>query len=310
MRDDSVVSEEKSSAFLMKSAAAASTGAAFVLIVAKLFASAMTDSVALLSSLIDSSLDAGASLLNFWAVRKSLIPADSDHRFGHGKIEALAATGQAAFITGSAVLLIFQSIQYILHPRRIDNVNIGMGVMVFSVFVTLLLILFQRFVIKKTKSVAITADYAHYAGDILMNLSVIASLFISSYCDFRYADPIFALTIAFYLIISAFRIMNKALGQLIDAELPAEEKHKITNIVLNAPDVSGMHDLRTRSSGTQWFIQLDLELNPNFTLEKAHAVADNVEKLLMKTFPNAEIIIHQDPAGLNEDHPHWCYEQP
>ena len=294
----------------MKAAAAASTGAAFVLITAKLFASAMTDSIALLSSLIDSSLDAGASLLSFWAVKSSLTPADSGHRFGHGKIESLAALGQAAFIAGSAVLLIFQSIQYILHPRRIDNVGIGMGVTAFSVVVTLLLVVFQRYVIKKTNSVAIAADHAHYAGDILMNLSVMASLFISVHFDFRYADPVFALLIAAYLVVSAVRVVKKVLGQLIDAELPAEEKRKITEIVLNAPEVSGMHDLRTRSAGTCWFIQMNLELNPHFTLEKAHAVADNVEKLLIKAFPNAEIIIHQDPAGLKEHHPRWCYEQP
>ena len=303
------MSEEKSSAFLMKTAAAASTGAAFVLIAAKLVASAMTDSVALLSSLIDSSLDAGASLLNLWAVRTSLVPADSVHRFGHGKIEPLATLGQAAFITGSAVLLIFQSIQYILHPRRINNVNVGLGVMAFSVVVTLFLIVFQRYVIRKTKSVAITADRAHYAGDILMNVSVMLSLFISVHFDFQYADPIFALLIAVYLIVSACLVVKKALGQLIDEELPPEEKHKIADIVLNTPDVSGLHDLRTRSSGTQWFIQLHLELNPDFTLAKAHAVADNVEKLLTKAFPNAEIIIHQDPAGLNEHHPQWCYEK-
>ena len=304
------MSEEKSTAFLMKSAAAASTGAAFVLIIVKIIASAMTDSVALLSSLIDSSLDAGASLLSLWAIRSSLIPADSEHRFGHGKIEPLAASGQAAFIIGSAVLLIFQSIQYILHPRKIDNVNIGIGVMVFSIVVTLLLTIFQRYVIKKTNSVAVSADYAHYAGDVLMNLSVIASLLISTHLNFRYADPIFALLIAAYLIGSAVRVVKRALSQLIDAELPDVDKHRISEIVLNAPEVSGMHDLRTRSSGTKWFIQMNLELDPHFTLEKAHAVADNVEKLLMKAFPNAEVIIHQDPAGLDEHHPQWCYDQP
>lgn len=304
------MSEEKTTAFLMKSAAAASTGAAFVLIIAKIVASAMTDSVALLSSLIDSSLDAGASLLSLWAIRSSLIPADSKHRFGHGKIEPLAASGQAAFIIGSAVLLIFQSIQYILHPRQIDNVNIGIGVMVFSIVVTLSLTVFQRYVIKKTNSVAVSADYAHYAGDVLMNLSVIVSLLISTHLNFRYADPIFALLIAAYLIASAVRVVKRALSQLIDAELPDEEKHRISEIVLSAPEVSGMHDLRTRSSGTKWFIQMNLELDPHFTLEKAHAVADNVEKLLMKTFPNAEVIIHQDPAGLDEHHPQWCYDQP
>ncbi|MBR4126865.1 MAG: cation diffusion facilitator family transporter, partial [Alphaproteobacteria bacterium] len=173
----------------------------------------------------------------------------------------------------------------------------------------LVLIVFQRYVIKKTDSVAISADYAHYAGDILMNVSVMASLFISSYFDVKYADPVFALLIAVYLTASAVRVVKKCLGQLIDAELPAEEKQKIVDIVLKAPEVSGLHDLRTRSSGTRWFIQLNLELNPDFTLAKAHAIADHVERLLIQAFPNAEIIIHEDPAGLDERHPQWCYEQ-
>ena len=304
------MSEVKSSAFLMKTAAAASVGTALILIGVKLFALIMTDSVALLSSLIDSTLDAGASFLNLWAVRQSLAPADSGHRFGHGKIESLASLGQAAFIAGSAALLIFQSIQYILQPRIISHVGVGMGAMGISIVLTLLLVSFQRYVVKKTKSVAITADYAHYAGDVMMNLSVILSLFIGSYFNFRYADPIFALLIALYLIICVRRVLKEALAQLIDAELPAEEKQKIADIVLKSPDVSGLHDLRTRSSGTQWFIQLHLELDPMFTLAKAHAVADHVEEGLKQAFPNAEIIIHQDPAGLYENHPQWCYEKP
>lgn len=303
------MSEEKSSAFLMKTAAACSVGVAVVLIAIKVFALIMTDSVALLSSLIDSSLDAGASFLNLWAVRQSLIPADRDHRFGHGKIEPLASLGQAAFIAGSAVLLIFQSIQYILHPRTITHIGIGIGVMVVSIILTLLLVSFQRYVVKKTNSVAISADYAHYAGDVLMNCSVIVSLFVSSYFQFRYADPIFALLIASYLIVSVVRVLKQSLSQLVDAELPVEEKQKIADVVLSSADVSGLHDLRTRSSGTHWFIQLHLELDPSFTLMKAHAVADAVEKRLQEAFPNAEIIIHQDPAGLNENHPQWCYEK-
>lgn len=304
------MSEVKSSAFLMKTAAAASVGTAVILIGVKLFALIMTDSVALLSSLIDSTLDAGASFLNLWAVRQSLTPADSGHRFGHGKIESLASLGQAAFIAGSAALLIFQSIQYILHPRIINHVGVGMGAMGLSIVLTLILVSFQRYVVRKTKSVAITADYAHYAGDVMMNLSVILSLFIGSYFNFRYADPIFALLIALYLIVCVRRVLKEALAQLIDAELPAAEKQKIADIVLKSPDVSGLHDLRTRSSGTQWFIQLHLELDPMFTLAKAHAVADRVEKRLTDAFPNAEIIIHQDPAGLYENHPQWCYEKP
>ncbi len=304
------VSEEKSSAFLMKSAAAASVAVAVVLIGVKLFALIVTDSVALLSSLIDSSLDVAASLLNWWAVRQSLVPADSGHRFGHGKVEPLASMGQAAFIAGSAVLLIFQSIRHFLHPALVANAAAGMGAMAVSIALTLVLVSFQKYVVKKTKSVAISADYAHYAGDALMNLSVILSLFLGARFGLTYIDPLFALLIALYLIFSALRVVRASLGQLIDAELPVGEKKKIADIVLQSPDVIGLHDLRTRSSGTQWFVQLHLELDPQFTLAKAHAVADNVENRLKSAFPNAEIIIHQDPAGLNEHHPLWCYEKP
>lgn len=303
------MSERKSSAFLMKTAATASVCVAVVLIGVKLFALIMTDSVAMLSSLIDSSLDALASCLNLWAVRQSLEPADSHHRFGHGKIEPLASLGQAMFIAGSALLLIFQSIHYILNPRDVGNAEIGMAAMGVSIVLTLLLVAFQRFVVKKTGSVAITADYAHYAGDVMMNLSVVASLFVSARFRFPYSDPIFALAIAVYLLVCARRVFGQAMVQLIDAELPHAEKQKIANIVLTTPDVSGLHDLRTRSSGTQWFIQLHLELDPDLSLSKAHAIADAVEKRLQSAFPNAEIIIHQDPAGLNEHHPQWCYEK-
>lgn len=293
----------------MKTAATASVCVAVVLIGVKLFALIMTDSVAMLSSLIDSSLDALASCLNLWAVRQSLEPADSRHRFGHGKIEPLASLGQAMFIAGSALLLIFQSIHYILNPRDVGNAEIGMAAMGVSIVLTLLLVAFQRFVVKKTGSVAITADYAHYAGDVMMNLSVVASLFVSARFRFPYSDPIFALAIAVYLLVCARRVFGQAMVQLIDAELPHAEKQKIANIVLTTPDVSGLHDLRTRSSGTQWFIQLHLELDPDLPLSKAHAIADAVEKRLQSAFPNAEIIIHQDPAGLNEHHPQWCYEK-
>lgn len=302
------MSESNSTACLMKAASAASVGVAVILIVVKVFASAMTDSVALLSSLIDSSLDACASFLNFWAIRESLMPADTKHRFGHGKVEPLAAVGQAAFVAGSAFLLIFQSIRYILRPRALENAGVGMLAMGVSVVLTVALIAFQRYVVRKTKSVAVSADYAHYAGDVLMNLSVMASLFIGARWRCDYADPVFALLIAGYLLFSAWRIVKAALIQLTDAELPHAEKQKITDIVLSTPEVDGLHDLRTRASGTKKFIQLHLELNPEFTLTKAHSVADAVEARLTGAFPDADILIHQDPAGLNEKHPDWCYQ--
>lgn len=182
--------------------------------------------------------------------------------------------------------------------------------MVVSIVLTLLLVSFQRYVIKKTNSVAIAADHAHYAGDIMMNLSVIASFWIGSYFDFEYADPIFALMISFYLIFSAWRILKTAIVQLSDAELPDTEKQKILKVVLSCPDVSGFHDLKTRAAGAQWFIQLHLELDPDFTLTKAHGVAKEVEKRLRQAFPNADVIIHQDLAKDYEELPDWYMTNP
>lgn len=295
---------------LMKAASAASVCVAVALIIIKVAALAATDSVAVLSSLIDSSLDLAASFLSFWAIRESLVPADSSHRFGHGKVEPLASLGQAAFIAGSAVLLIFQSFRYILRPREIDNAGLGMAAMAVSMALTAGLLLFQRAVIRKTRSVAVSADYAHYAGDIMLNASVMLSLFVSERFSFKYADPVFALGIAAYLLFSVRRILKQSFVQLIDTELPAEEKEKIFKIVADVSEVKGVHDIRTRSSGTKLFIQLHLELDPNLTLARAHAIADEVEKALCDAFPNAEVFIHQDPAGLYEHHPDWCYEYP
>lgn len=290
---------------MMKAASAASVAVALTLVAVKGAAVVVTGSVAVLSGLIDSAVDAFASLLAFWSIRESLTPADDDHRFGHGKIEALAAVGQAAFIAGSAVLLVFESVLSLLRPHPIENPETGMAVMLFSMILTAGLVAFQRFVMRRTGSMAVSADCAHYAGDIMMNGGIIASLFVSKRFGFPYSDPLFALGIAGYLIVNAARIAKKALSQLIDAELPEAEKEKIAAIVLSSPDVSGLHDLRTRASGTRWFVQLHLEICPEFTLLKAHAVADEVERRLTEAFPHAEILIHQDPAGLREKTPEW-----
>ena len=306
---DTVVSEQKTPAVMMKAASLASVAVALTLVAVKGAAVVVTGSVAVLSGLIDSAIDAFASLLAFWSIRESLTPADSDHRFGHGKIEALAAVGQAAFIAGSAVLLLFEAVLTLFRPRSVEQTTVGIAVMVFSMLLTAGLVAFQRFVVRRTGSMAVSADCAHYAGDVLMNLGIIASLIVSARFGLNWTDPVFALGIAAYLLINAFAVAKKALGQLIDAELPDDEKRKIADIVLASPDVVGLHDLRTRASGTRWFVQLHLEICPDFSLMKAHAVADEVERRLNEAFPHAEILIHQDPAGLREKIPEWSCEK-
>jgi ferrous-iron efflux pump FieF len=290
---------------LMRLATYASTGTAVVLIVVKLVAWGITGSVALLSTLIDSALDVAASLLNLFAVHHALQPADREHRFGHGKAEALAGLGQSAFIVGSGTLLLVEAVNRLVHPAEIARGEWGIAVMAFSIAATAALVKFQKYVLAKTDSVAIAADSLHYTGDVMINGSVAVSLALSMATGWSFTDPLFAIAIGGYLLYTAWRVALKSLDMLMDHELPDADRDRIRQIVRGHPEVRNMHDLRTRSSGSQGFIQFHLELDPQLTLIQAHGIADEVEKAVNAEFPAFEVIIHEDPAGLREDHPRF-----
>lgn len=285
---------------LIKLATTASVATAAVLVGAKLFAWMLTDSVSLLSSLVDSAMDVLASLVNYFAVRHALQPADREHRFGHGKAEPLAALGQAAFITGSGIFIVIEAGHRIVQPRLIDYGTVGIAVMGFAIVVTAGLIFFQRYVIKRTDSTAIRADSLHYMTDVLVNGSVIVSLLLVTRYGWYLADSIFAIAIAGYIIYSAWRIARVALDKLMDRELPDEDRERIKAVALAHPEVANLHDLRTRSSGVRAFIQLHLEMKGSLSLNRAHEISDEVEAEILRAFPNAEVIIHEDPEGLEE----------
>ena len=285
---------------LMRMAAIASVSVAAVLIVTKFGAWVATDSVSLLSTLIDSFLDAAASVINLIAVHHALQPADREHRFGHGKAEPLASLMQAAFICGSAAFLLIEAGQRIINPREVVNTDIGYAVMVFSIVMTILLVGFQRHVVKKSGSIAIDADSLHYKTDLLINFGVIISLYLSSALGWQYADPLIAVAIAAYIVKGAWGIGKAALAILMDRELDDAERAKIYEIVKAHQEVKGVHDLRTRSSGIQVFIQFHLELDGDMPLKEAHEISEQVEQELMDAFPNAEVIIHEDPEGVEE----------
>ena len=284
----------------MRWATYASVAVAIILIVIKIMAYLVTGSVAILSSLIDSFLDFIASGINLFAVRHALVPADHDHRYGHGKAEAIAGLAQAAFIVGSALFLIFEAINRFSHQQALENGMVGIGVMLITIALTALLVKFQRYVVKKTGSIVITADSLHYLGDLLLNLSVIVALILSIYLDWQIADPIFALMIALYILRSAWVIGELSLAQLMDQELPDEVREEIKAIALQHPEVLNLHELRTRSSGRQYFFQLHLEMDGELKLKEAHQIANAVEIEICKAFPNAEVIIHEDMEGLHE----------
>jgi ferrous-iron efflux pump FieF len=285
---------------LMRAATYASVATAAVLVAVKLGAWVVTESVSMLATLVDSLLDVLASLVNMFAVRHALQPADAEHRFGHGKAEALAGLAQAAFISGSAVFLLFEAGNRLLHPKPVLNTAVGIAVMVFAIVATLALVAFQRYVVRKTGSLAISADSLHYVSDVLANGSVILALVLSTTLGWFAADPLFGAGIVVYILYSAWTIARRALQVLMDRELPDGDRERIRRIALTHPEVRDMHDLRTRSSGPQRFIQLHLEMDGALTLTHAHEIADQVEAEILAVYPDAEVIIHQDPEGIAE----------
>ncbi len=290
------------SARLMRLATYASFSVAITLVLAKTFAWAATDSVVLLATLIDSTLDAVASLVTLFAVRQAVAPPDKEHRFGHGKAEALAGLGQSAFIAGSAGFLLLESGRRLLHPVPMESYGPSLIVMGFSIALTLALMLFQRHVIRKTNSTAIKADALHYRTDFMVNGSVIVALLlaIEGWPGF---DALFAIGIAIYILYSSWEIVRQSLDDLMDRELPDEERDAIKRIALANADVRDLHDLRSRRSGIATFIQLHLEVDDKLSILQAHKISDEVERALQQAYPNAEIIIHVDPSSVVADEP-------
>lgn len=285
---------------LMKRATYASVSVAALLIAVKFAAWVLTDSVSLLSSLLDSLLDGVASVLNVVAVHQAVTPADREHRFGHGKAEPLAGLGQAAFIGGSAVFLMIEAVHHLLQPVAISHSGLGIAVMVFAIAVTVGLVTYLRYVIRHSGSLVVSADELHYRSDIVLNGSVIVSLLVSTGLGWAYADPIFGMAIGLWIIFGAWQVARKALVQLMDHELPDAERARIRAIALAHPEVTAVHDLRTRAAGPTAFIQVHLEMDGNMALAEAHRISDEVEAALRSAFPRAEVIIHQDPAGIEE----------
>ena len=285
---------------LKRRAAIASVTVAALLIVAKAAAWLTTGSISLLSTLIDSALDLAASLVNLIAIRQAIQPPDREHRFGHGKAEPLAGLAQAGFVCGSAGFLLVHAGERLVRPAPISNTEVGYAVMVLSIALTIGLVLYQRFVVRRTGSLAISADSLHYGADLLTNMSVIAALVLSTQFGWMWADPLIAIAIGVFILRSAWQIMKQSLDLLMDRELPDEDRERIRRIALSHPEVIDIHDLRTRSSGTHVFIQFHLELDGNMTLLDAHTIADQVMNQLERAFPDAEVLIHEDPHGVSE----------
>jgi len=293
--------DSDSRARLVRSATYASVSVALILVAAKTWAWLATGSVAMLSSLADSLLDTLSSALTFWAVRYSLSPADAEHRFGHGKSEGLAALLQSLIIGASGVFVCHEAIQRILEPQPIDRPEAGLLVIFGSTLATVLLVGYQRYVSRRTSSVAIGADAMHYTTDILVNLSVGAALVLTAWTGWQMMDAIVGLAVAAYILFGSFQIAAQSLDILLDREIPEEDRQRVKTIALGHPEVLGLHDMRTRHGGAHYIIQFHLDLPRDISLWRGHEILDEVEEQIRAEYPGCEIIIHADPLGIAEN---------
>lgn len=282
---------------LSKQATLASVLVALILIVTKTWAYLVTGSVSLLGSLLDSILDGVTSLMNFFALRYALEPADDDHKFGHGKLESIAALAQSAFMIGSAVVLVLNSFDVMFDERQVVESATGIAVSILAIVLTLMLVAFQKYVTKRSRSLIVEADSLHYQGDLLMNIAVILALV---FVDFGivWMDAAMAIGIGIFLCISAWSVGSKAFEDLMDQHLPDVEA-RILELVKTAPGSAGCHDVRCRQSGPNLFIQFHLEMDENLPLWSAHEIGDRIEGQIKSVYPNADVIVHLDPTIID-----------
>lgn len=282
---------------LTRSAAFASIAVALLLVGLKIWASIQTGSTAMLGSLADSALDLVASVATLVGVWIAAQPADENHRFGHGKAESLAAMFQVMLIALSAAAIGFRAIEKLVEGGRTSAAAEGIGVSLIAIIATLGLLIWQRHVIHRTGSVAISADHVHYQSDLLLNAAVIAALALDQYAGFGRADPLFGLAIAAWLIWGAWRAASEAVDHLMDREWPDEKRQRFVEIAAKHPELRNLHDLRTRTSGASDFAQFHVDMPATMSVEQAHDIIERVEEDLCGHFPDLELFIHIDPAG-------------
>lgn len=285
-------------AILNRSAAIGSITVAVFLLALKSWAAWSTGSSAMLGSLADTALDLIASVATLIGVWIGSTPPDEKHRFGHGKAEAIAALFQIVLISISAIGIAAHAADRLIAGGRSQAAADGIGVSLAAIAVTLALIAWQRHVILKTGSLAIRTDNVHYQSDLLLNLAVIAALALDQFAGLAGADAVFGLLIAMWLAWGAWRASHVVIEQLMDREWPEEKKDRFLAVLASNPDITGVHDLRTRTSGNQDFVQFHVWVDPDMTVREAHRVMDTAEARLRREFPDVEILIHPDPEGL------------
>lgn len=292
---------QKNTNLLVRSASIASLLVASTLIVLKYYGWVTTNSVSLLGSLADSLIDFLASVFVFVAISYSILPADAKHRFGYGKSEGLAAFVQSLFIGISGIYVCFEAIKRLLNPSQINQPSTAIWIILVSIVLTLALVMYQKYVVKKSKSIAIESDRYHYLTDTYINLSVLFSIAITGWTRFVFIDALVGLLISGVILYTSVTLLKKSFKILLDQEIQSDDRDRIREIALDHPKVLGFHDLRTRDTGREYIIQFHLELDPNMSLLESHEITDEVTDNVLKLYPDSELIIHTDPLGIDEE---------
>lgn len=291
----------KEHASLNRSAAYASIVTALFLASLKGWATWKTGSAAMLGSLADTAIDLLASVVTLAGVWVAAMPADKDHRFGHGKAEALAAMFQVMLISVSAIGIGYRSIDHLIYGAETSAAREGIAVSAIAILATFALLAWQRHVIARTGSLAIRTDNLHYKSDLLLNLGVIAALILDQFMGFSEADPLLGLAIAAWLAWGAWNAASEAVDDLMDREWPEERRDEFLAVLARHPDIRGVHDLRTRTSGNRDFVQFHMAVDPHLTIVKVHDLMDDAEERIAREFPGVEVLIHPDPEGLVDE---------
>ena len=292
---------QKNTNLLVRSASIASLLVASTLIALKYYGWVTTNSVSLLGSLADSLIDFLASVFVFVAISYSILPADAKHRFGYGKSEGLAAFVQSLFIGISGIYVCFEAIKRLLNPSQINQPSTAIWIILVSIVLTLALVMYQKYVVKKSKSIAIESDRYHYLTDTYINLSVLFSIAITGWTQFVFIDALVGLLISGVVLYTSVTLLKKSFKILLDQEIQSDDRDRIREIALDHPKVLGFHDLRTRDTGREYIIQFHLELDPNMSLLESHEITDEVTDNVLKLYPDSELIIHTDPLGIDEE---------
>ena len=284
-----------SNSSLIKSASYLSVITAIIVMLVKAYGWLYTDSQSIFASLIDSMLDISSSVINLIAIRLAFTPADDNHRFGHEKFQDLAIFSQSMFFLASCLFILFSSFKSLFLGDVVENIELGKNVMYICTILTFALVAYQVYVIYKTKSLIIAADNLHYFSDLLSNVAVIGSLYLSS--NFWYVDSLAGILIAIYMMRGSYILLRRAIRNLADEELPQADKDKIVEIVRRFKEARGVHELKTRYAAEKPFIQFHLEMEASLSLRRAHDISETIAACIIKEFPGAEVIIHQDPEG-------------